>query len=909
MAKFTADLKEANTSFISPVVDQSGALEAKAEGLEAMAGGYEALGEGQASAASSKFIGDMAEVGAKTFFAGMEAKAAYDYSSSISDIEGDYQQVQEDMLGLNTMEVKSFEDQMRQFSQMAEMGTRAQEIQARAKAAYKAFVNRYPHRKGVADIIYDEALGGGVGDFEDKSLAAIAQNAQDQLDYFKSEGQRLGVGEDFMDTPQGVQEFMKRRQNDQLLTGAKLYNEMAKNGVVPTGGFPPNSIPGVRAAAIDGADDAYNGAFLNVLVAGGMQPELEAMGINPGNINMPENMAKMQSLLTNPAFIRNLSNLTPDAVAEMRAGLIQQTSMAKQMYLDTVGGLDITDGQKNDDLAYFESLHEMIDSMMVQGADPLTIQQNVTKLQEARVKAETGNNPTVRAASVMASMGIEVPFNQQAAVFSIIKESATNPETGLRDLVSWVSDGSIKAADGSVVASAPQLMTEEQKQDVLYGVLDDMKQQNIPGANILVGLLDDRNKNNVLMSDPDSTTRILDTLTSEKASEYIAELNPDEQNVVLDAIDSVMEMSNNTLNSYVDTLMEDFPEAEVTINRYEDGKVVLDVYHPAFSNGQFMYNGKGLNQWAKARDKLTGSNYAKFMTRTLNAYENVFGTVKDFSGINKMRAAFEGKVTMGVGFEEVIKEPTPETGNVSGVKMEEVSSGIPVEVTPPDFDNSIDVEQRVSDMLDETGVDATVDSGPDYMDALAMIESSNDPNAKAKTSSATGLHQFIDSTWLDMVDKVDPQWAEGMSDKEILAQRTNPERSKEMAKAFTAENSQALQRAGIEPTEGKLYLSHFLGVTRALKTISAGPDALLTDVMPARVIKANKGVFSKLKTVQDLLDWADGKVEKAYKDLGKQRSAANLTEMKDGIYQTEDGVAVRVMQGKVYDLETGEAIA
>src|SRR5690606_778771 len=40
---------------------------------------------------------------------------------------------------------------------------------------------------------------------------------------------------------------------------------------------------------------------------------------------------------------------------------------------------------------------------------------------------------------------------------------------------------------------------------------------------------------------------------------------------------------------------------------------------------------------------------------------------------------------------------------------------------------------------------------PVYMMTLADVESSLSPDAKAPTSSATGLFQFIDSTWIETV--------------------------------------------------------------------------------------------------------------------------------------------------------------
>ena len=65
----------------------------------------------------------------------------------------------------------------------------------------------------------------------------------------------------------------------------------------------------------------------------------------------------------------------------------------------------------------------------------------------------------------------------------------------------------------------------------------------------------------------------------------------------------------------------------------------------------------------------------------------------------------------------------------------------------------------------------------DILDNIISAESSrnlkkaNEPN---KTSSALGLGQFINGTWLDMIKRYRHDLAEGKSDAEILELRKNP---------------------------------------------------------------------------------------------------------------------------------------
>lgn len=159
-----------------------------------------------------------------------------------------------------------------------------------------------------------------------------------------------------------------------------------------------------------------------------------------------------------------------------------------------------------------------------------------------------------------------------------------------------------------------------------------------------------------------------------------------------------------------------------------------------------------------------------------------------------------------------------------------------------------------------TGVDFA------YMLAQAAIESGFDPRAQAPTSSARGLYQFTDATWLAMVRDhgadigigrhaarivTDGDGRAVVKDKaaraEILSLRDDPRLSSELAARLALEN-----RAAMEETLGagrvgatELYLAHFLGAgqaTRFLIGLRARPDADAARMFPVEA-KANPGVF------------------------------------------------------------------
>src|SRR5215510_8770581 len=62
-------------------------------------------------------------------------------------------------------------------------------------------------------------------------------------------------------------------------------------------------------------------------------------------------------------------------------------------------------------------------------------------------------------------------------------------------------------------------------------------------------------------------------------------------------------------------------------------------------------------------------------------------------------------------------------------------------------DATIDLASRISGASTDIATRAT-GAGFEYLLNTAIRESNLNPNAKARTSSATGLFQFIDQTWL-----------------------------------------------------------------------------------------------------------------------------------------------------------------
>jgi Transglycosylase SLT domain len=168
-----------------------------------------------------------------------------------------------------------------------------------------------------------------------------------------------------------------------------------------------------------------------------------------------------------------------------------------------------------------------------------------------------------------------------------------------------------------------------------------------------------------------------------------------------------------------------------------------------------------------------------------------------------------------------------------------------------------------------------------YLLGTAMRESSLKPDAQSATSSAAGLFQFVDQTWLGLVKEHGAQHglgefasaitkdasgryhADGAAKQSILALRKDPQASALMAGEF-AKTTQGAMRAslGRDVCGGELYAAHFLGpdaACRLIKLAGSDPSASAAAQFP-QAANANKSVFFHAdgapKSVREVYDWA-----------------------------------------------------
>lgn len=167
---------------------------------------------------------------------------------------------------------------------------------------------------------------------------------------------------------------------------------------------------------------------------------------------------------------------------------------------------------------------------------------------------------------------------------------------------------------------------------------------------------------------------------------------------------------------------------------------------------------------------------------------------------------------------------------------------------------SSDVRLSIARASQATGVDF------DYLLAQARLESSLNPHARAGTSSAAGLYQFIGSTWLETLDRHGANHGFGWADSaisggrvvdpsmraEIMSLRYDPNAASLMAAELARDNQAELrQTLGREPDHAELYLAHFMGsggASRFLTAMAGNPDTSAAALFPKQAA-ANRPVF------------------------------------------------------------------
>ena len=146
-----------------------------------------------------------------------------------------------------------------------------------------------------------------------------------------------------------------------------------------------------------------------------------------------------------------------------------------------------------------------------------------------------------------------------------------------------------------------------------------------------------------------------------------------------------------------------------------------------------------------------------------------------------------------------------------------------------------------------------MDIPDDYWPMLSKIESNDHPYVKAGTSSASGLYQFIRSTWIGEGG----QWGTDMS-QAFGGLRPSVEEQLARAKSFTGKNAAYLKLKGIPINRASLYAAHFFGPLTAAQVIGADVNARADLIAGSAATRANPSIL-RGKTVGQFLTWLHNK--------------------------------------------------
>lgn len=161
---------------------------------------------------------------------------------------------------------------------------------------------------------------------------------------------------------------------------------------------------------------------------------------------------------------------------------------------------------------------------------------------------------------------------------------------------------------------------------------------------------------------------------------------------------------------------------------------------------------------------------------------------------------------------------------------------------------------------------------------IIQIESAGRADARNPLSTATGLGQFIESTWLRMMRTYRPDLTATLSRGELLALRTDPDISREMVLNLSREGESYLRARGHEITAGRLYLAHFLGMEGAHTALSAAPHEDLLTLFGAGVINANP--FLRGRDAGYVVQWAEDRMRGASGRIAVIREPDGLAEFR-----------------------------
>jgi hypothetical protein len=186
-----------------------------------------------------------------------------------------------------------------------------------------------------------------------------------------------------------------------------------------------------------------------------------------------------------------------------------------------------------------------------------------------------------------------------------------------------------------------------------------------------------------------------------------------------------------------------------------------------------------------------------------------------------------------------------------------------------------------------------------YLQATALVESSGNAKAKASTSSAGGMFQFIDSTWKQMVKEMGKNYT--------LEDKFDPAKATEVMAYFTQKQQGQLEKGiGRKASNTDLYMSHFLGAggaTKFLNAMAKDPTQSAASLDP-KAAAANKSIYfdkGRERSLQEVYELMGKKITNAEKAVeagrwGGRAIPADVLAISNKIQSTNTATAMPAQQ-------------
>lgn len=332
-------------------------------------------------------------------------------------------------------------------------------------------------------------------------------------------------------------------------------------------------------------------------------------------------------------------------------------------------------------------------------------------------------------------------------------------------------------------------------------------------------------------------------------------------------VDRVADIYRQAEDFSTDTSYQRFRAQEA--NRFEQAKLGMEPGAVGFADSQVKARDTEFQNWLSTQPTRVRQEYEQRDQVYRERFIGDAGRVETTERIRQQTAAIEQttnelvqiayanpgdvETTIAEGRENIMKSNLPPTAKQAAVEAWDLRA------RESAWRGLLEADPEAAMAALGVQAEEPVSSGPEnVVNRIIGVESGGNASAKNPKSSATGLGQFIDSTWMNMINKHRPDVAAGRSKSEVLALRNDPALSREMTTRLTEDNARALQATGYPTTDGNLYLAHFAGVGGAVSLLRADPTASAASVLGQSVVNANPHL--KGMNAGDVIRWANKKM-------------------------------------------------